>query len=71
MVMRVLTFTLQEASYMFVHTDGKSTRSKMEASQEAFIFISGTGFDMMVEDYGINLDATRIREKFYDRFNIT
>ena len=73
LALRILTTTLREASYMFVHTCGRMTREKekkIEESREAFIFISGTGLDILIEEYGISYNAEELREEFYKRFNL-
>lgn len=58
---------------MFVHTDGKLTKEKQNAinnSKQAFAFISGTGLEVMLEEYGIGYDAEAIRTQFYQKFHI-
>lgn len=69
----VLENTLVEAAYMFVHTNGKLTHQKIqhiENSHQAFAFISGTGFEMMIEQYALDYDADKIRTGFYEKFHI-
>ncbi len=69
----MLNHTLFEASYAFIHTNGKMTKehlAKIGTSKEAFAFISGTGFDIMLEEYGLDYDADAIREFFYQRFHV-
>lgn len=69
----VLENTLVEAAYMFVHTNGKLTREKLqflENSRQAFAFISGTGFELMIEKYSLDYDAEKIRTIFYEKFHI-
>lgn len=58
---------------MFVHTDGRLSREKLnalEASKQAFAFISGTGLEIMLEEYGLDYDAEKIRENFNQKFHI-
>lgn len=62
-----------EAAYMFVHTNGKLTRDKLallENSRQAFVFISGTGLEILLEEYGLGYDADQIRTTFYEKFHI-
>lgn len=69
----ILQNALVEAAYMFVHTDGRLSREKLtalEASKQAFVFISGTGLEIMLEEYGLDYDAEKIRENFYQKFHI-
>lgn len=58
---------------MFVHTNGKLTREKLqfiENSRQAFAFISGTGFELMIEKYALDYDADKIRTVFYEKFHV-
>lgn len=69
----VLANALVEAAYMFVHTNGKLTRDKLallENSRQAFVFISGTGLEILLEEYGLGYDADQIRTTFYEKFHI-
>lgn len=69
----ILQNALVEAAYMFVHTDGRLSREKLtalEASKQAFAFISGTGLEIMLEGYGLDYDADKIRTNFYEKFHI-
>ena len=69
----ILVTTIKEASFMFVQTNGIMDRVKQERMQEskdAFLFLSSTSFDKLVEKLGIPLSADRLREVFYDRFDI-
>lgn len=73
MVLESLCFTIREASYMFVRTNRTMTGDHMrnlKYSRQAFVFISGTGLDVMLDSYGIMYDADNIREAFYERFHI-
>ena len=58
---------------MFVYTNGKPSKDrdeKLQASKEAFYFLSGTGFDIMIQKYSLNYNAEDIRHRFYKKFNI-
>lgn len=74
----ILETTLEEAAYMFVHTDGKSTgkralrhkRELMTVSSTALVFISGTGLELMLEAYNLAYDADNLRTLFYARFHV-
>lgn len=69
----VLRHTIFEASYAFVHTNGRASKehlAKIGTSKEAFAFICGTGFEVMLEEYGLDYNADAIREFFYQKFHI-
>lgn len=58
---------------MFVNTCGKLTREKLQFidnSRQAFAFISGSGFELMIEQYHLDYDADKIRSAFYEKFHI-
>ena len=69
-----------EASFMFTHTNGlnvdwnarqaKDYSRQLNASQQAFAFIRGTGLDIMVQSYGIDYDVDELRYYFYKRFHV-
>ena len=64
---------MREAAYMFIHTNGKAnkfTLAKMESSKEAFLFIAGTGLDILIQNFGISYDPDNIRHLFYERFHV-
>lgn len=74
----ILACTFQEAAFLFIHTNnvpktrkGQYLRSMSEeASKEAFAFINGTGFELMIKYYHLDYDADRLREAFYEKFHI-
>lgn len=69
----LLKHTLLEASYIFIHTNGKTTRDKhvkIATSKQALEFVMGTGLDIMLQSYGIEYNADEIREQFYQIFHI-
>lgn len=68
----ILRHTLQEASYVFVHTNGRLTREKsihMATSRQALAFVMGTGLDIMLQSYGMDYNPEDLREQFYAIFH--
>lgn len=72
--MSCLNQTLKDAAFMFIHTNGGARghdfKTMREASKEALAFIAGTGLDVMLQSYGLEYDAQKIRAIFYERFHI-
>lgn len=66
--MTVLTDTLKDAAYVFFHT-GTISHEKQEDSRDSLAFIQGTGLDMMIIAYRINLDAENLRKSFFTMIN--
>lgn len=70
---QVLESTLKEASYILVNTDDslkKFNPSLYKASSKAFIFVSGTGLDLMLEYYHLEYDPNEIRHQFFTMFKV-
>mgnify|MGYP001617392596 FL=1 len=58
---------------MFVHTDGKMSHDKLiklESSKQALAFISGTGLDILLQEYGLDYNADSLRRLFYQTFHV-
>ena len=72
LALSLITHTFTEAAYMFTHTANFPTRHKqyLSASKQAFAFIQGTGLEIMIQVYNLDYDAAKLREIFYDKFNI-
>ena len=69
----VLRHTFTEAAYMFVHTDGKMSHDKLiklESSKQALAFISGTGLDILLQEYGLDYNADNLRRLFYQTLHV-
>lgn len=68
----VIESTFREASYMFINTTNlqKFNPQLYKASSQAFVFISGTGLDQMIEYYQMEYDPNELREKFFMMFKV-
>lgn len=69
----VLTDTIREASYMFIHTNGNLSKAKLamtETSKAAYAFLRGTGLEIMLQAYSIDYDPNSLRTAFYAQFHI-
>jgi hypothetical protein len=72
-VMSALTNAIFEASYVLTGSMALGrpiTKSVMKVSKESLAFIQGTGLDLMIQEYQIDYDASKIRHCFYRRFGI-
>lgn len=69
----ILKNTLFEASYMFTHTNGcksVTAMTSLQVSKQAYAFLSGTGLDIMLDEYQLDYSAESIRNAFYEKFQI-
>lgn len=71
----IIVDTFLEASYMFGYRQkanavGHTNPKLMDNAKEAFAFISGTGLDIMIKEYGIDLNPEELRFQFYQKFGI-
>lgn len=66
----VLESTLKEASYFFTLSAPKWRPDLVQASSQALVFMSGTGFEQMIEFYQLAYDADSIRTEFYAKFHV-
>ena len=71
LILQVVENTLRDASIQFVKTNGHIGKNELKRSNEAFAFISGTGLEMMVQFYHLDLDPEFLRYKFYSRFHVS
>lgn len=68
--MTSLVQTIMEASYLFIgptHVWATSAQTGItrKIAKESFAFIQGTGLEMMLQHYCIDLDADLLRNGFY------
>ncbi len=80
LALSLLHFTFQEASFAFVATGfiKASTfknnpgryKERFKQSRMALAFISGTGLEVMLESYGLDYDAEKLRTLFYEKFHV-
>lgn len=63
-----LVDTIIDASYLFGYreryTKNPVSNERMSMAYEAYAFISGTGLDKVIQFYGLDLDAERLRTNF-------
>lgn len=70
MALSIICHTFIEASYMYTGTSGRAqnpyTSSKI--AREAFAFIQGTGLEVTIQRFDLDLNADELREGFYAIF---
>lgn len=66
MGMSIICQTLLEASYVYTGTSGKLKNGyrTSKIASEALAFIHGTGLEITIERFALDLDADRVREEF-------
>ena len=60
----------EEASLQFVTTNQHLGVKSAKASEQAFAFISGTGLDLMIHFYHLDLDPSLLRSAFFRKFHV-
>ena len=60
----VLIETLKEAAYYWQHTNGHSNGKKMNEAKESFLFVSGTGLEIIVAYYHLGYHAQTMKDQF-------
>jgi hypothetical protein len=63
----VVVETFREAYYFIQHASSvtRKVREKAEECRDAFIFIQGTGLEMVLHRYGCEYDAENLRNVFF------
>jgi hypothetical protein len=67
--MQVIKQALQDAAYYVTHTSGTFNRKAMTASYEAYMFVQGTGLEMVIQKFAIDLNAEVLKEEFNKIFD--
>ena len=70
----MLCQTLLEASLLFTSTAqpvGKNAFRQNSLSRKAYMFIQGTGLDIVIEAYGIDYNPKELRDSFNKIFKAT
>lgn len=71
MGLAIITHSLKEASYVYAGTStydhNKFRHSKL--AMQALAFIEGTGLDITIQRFGLDLNAHNIREEFHRKFH--
>lgn len=63
----IIVESLSEAYYFLKHNSSTTAkiRNKAEECRDAFLFIQGTGLDMVIHQYGCGYDPHEIRTTFF------
>ena len=65
----------EEASWIITNTGNRFGHHKaaevIKAGSEALAFIQGTGLEITIANYGLDLNAHYLRYTFYRKFNVT
>lgn len=66
MGLSIICRTILEASYVFTGTSGnnKNCYQSSKIAQEALAFIQGTGLDITIQRFALDLDPDKVREEF-------
>ena len=75
LILQMVVSVFQDAAFQFINTNAVSSygnrhKSMLEVSKDALGFIAGTGLDIMLKFYHLDLDPDRLRETFYGKFKI-
>jgi len=65
----ILIETFKSAAYYLNHSNGLSAGTKysyynMKESQSCYLFIQGTGLDILIHRFGMSYDADSLRDTF-------
>lgn len=60
----VLVEALKEAAYYWHHTNGKCNKKRMIEARESFMFVSGTGLEVIVDYYHLGYHAETMKDHF-------
>ena len=59
---------------LYTHTNGRpgtrGTNNLKKKASEAFAFMAGTGFNVMIQNYELAYDPETLKTLFYERFHI-
>lgn len=66
MALSMICHSLKEASFLFTGTSNnpRNEFSRSDIATQAYAFIQGTGLDVMIKDFSLDLNADRIRDEF-------
>ena len=70
LILQTVVNLFEDAAIQFVKTDQHIGVRSVKKSREAFAFISGTGLDLMIRFYHLDLDANLLRSVFYRKFHL-
>lgn len=60
----------QDAAMYFTHTNGYFGVKKKSVATQALAFIQGTGLDICIRSYGLDLEAEQLRTSFFRIFHV-
>ena len=64
----ILIETLKSAAYYVTHSDSTHTdrkiTAKLKEGYSCFLFIQGTGLDIILNDYALNYSSDKIKDEF-------
>ena len=69
----VIVETFKSAAYLFISTGFKietsgSLKDKIAEGERSFAFIRGTGLEICIQEFELDLDADELRKVFYTMF---
>ena len=70
LILQTVANLFQEAAIQFIKTDQHIGVKSAKSSEQAFAFIGGTGLEMMIRFYNLDLDASLLRSAFYRKFHL-
>lgn len=70
----ILTETIRMASYWTqtnnCYKSGHCSSTNRREARSCFAFIQGTGLDLFLKEYQLGYDSDRLRDAFYNYFNL-
>lgn len=61
----VLVETLKEAAYYVSHSNGHCSRRLLDQTRSSYVFITGTGLDLIIDYYHLGYDPGLLRTQFF------
>ena len=60
----------QDAAMLYTLTNGYFGNKKRSVATQAFAFIQGTGLEICIKSYGLDLEANDLRTSFFRIFHV-
>ena len=60
----------QEAAMLYTWTNGYLGKKNEKIAYDALAFIQGTGLEIMIRVYSLELDADQLRDRFFKTFHV-
>jgi len=64
----IITEAMRSASRLFISTKNVGEK-KIAEYRESLVYIQGTGLELTMQDYGVQLDAEELRNSFFTTFD--